>query len=166
MDYLARLDTIQTNPTIQHLSHRITTHLMNLLTQLDPYVSALRTDYLEPYVIRPLATMLASSMPDLVSVLALAFVLLISLKILDYARRVIMFWVSLVLRLIWWGLVLGLGWYVYTFGWERTNRDLGWVCGVAKGFVEGLQNGFQGQGHSGKSQEGNLGGKERYSFRG
>ncbi|KAA8652057.1 Apq12 family protein [Aspergillus tanneri] len=82
---------------------------MNLLTQLDPYVSALRTDYLEPYVIRPLATMLASSMPDLVSVLALAFVLLISLKILDYARRVIMFWVSLVLRLIWWGLVLGLG---------------------------------------------------------
>lgn len=83
-------------------------------------------------------------MPDLVSVLILALILIISLKVLDYARRVVMFWVMLVLRLIWWGFILGAILYVYNAGFGKTVRDLVWFYGFAKGFVEKLQNGFEG----------------------
>lgn len=78
-------------------------------------------------------------MPDLISILLLAIILLISLKILDYARRVVMFWVTLALRLVFWGTLLGLGWYVYRVGIEKAGMDLGWAWGVVEGFVEDFQ---------------------------
>lgn len=78
-------------------------------------------------------------MPDLMQLLILALVLFISLKVLDYARRVIMFWVMLVFRLVFWGSVIGLGLYVYRVGVENAGRDLGWVWGVLLGFVEDFQ---------------------------
>lgn len=79
-------------------------------------------------------------MPDLVSILLLAIILLISLKILDYARRVIVFWVMLALRLVFLGTALGLAWYVYRVGVENAGRDLGWVWGVVEGFVGDFQS--------------------------
>lgn len=78
-------------------------------------------------------------MPDLVQLLILGLILFISLKVLDYARRVIMFWVMLVFRLVFWGSVLGLGLYVYRVGVENAGRDLGWLWGVVLGFVEDFQ---------------------------
>lgn len=78
-------------------------------------------------------------MPDLISILLLAIILLVSLKILDYARRVIMFWVVLAMRLVFWGSLLGLAWYVYRVGVENAGRDLGWVWGFVEGFVEDFQ---------------------------
>lgn len=78
-------------------------------------------------------------MPDLISIILLAIILLISLKVLDYARRVIMFWVLLAFRLVFWGTVLGLAWYVYRVGVENAGRDLGWAWGVVVGFVEDWQ---------------------------
>lgn len=74
-------------------------------------------------------------MPDLVSILLLAVILLISLKILDYARRVIVFWVSLVLRLVFWGALVGVGFYVYQNGVGKSVQDFGWAWGVVEGFV-------------------------------
>lgn len=110
----------------------------------------LRTAYLDPYIIRPLSALLASSTPDLVSVLLLALILLVSLKVLDYARRVVVFWITLALRLLFWGVVLSVAWYVYRFGWEKASADAGWLWGVAEGFVEnfqarGGQGGFDGR---------------------
>ncbi|PWY81974.1 hypothetical protein BO70DRAFT_396760 [Aspergillus heteromorphus CBS 117.55] len=136
---------IQQHPRIQHLTETpLTSHLASLhSTYLEPYISHLRSTYLDPYVIQPLATLLASSMPDLVSVFILAIVLLISLKILDYARRLVMFWVNLFLRLLWWSFVLGVIWYVYSSGFEKSGRDLGWAYGIIKGFVDGFVGGVE-----------------------
>ncbi|KAF7589049.1 hypothetical protein BBP40_004796, partial [Aspergillus hancockii] len=145
MDFLPQslITLLQENPTIQQLTSSSLTLQLTAArtTYLDPYISYVKTAYLDPYLIQPLATMLASSMPDLVSVLILALILIISLKVLDYARRVVMFWVTLVLRLVWWGIILGAVVYVYNAGLEKTGRDLGWFYGVTKGFVERFQNG-------------------------
>lgn len=78
-------------------------------------------------------------MPDLCSILLLALVLLLSLKVLDYTRRMIMFWVMLALRLVFWGSILGIGWYVYRVGLDNATRDAGWVWGVVEGFVHDFQ---------------------------
>ncbi|EAW07772.1 uncharacterized protein ACLA_024880 [Aspergillus clavatus NRRL 1] len=72
-----------------------------------PSLAALRSDYLTPYLVNPLAALLSSSTPDLISVLLLLLILFVSLKILDYARRVVMFWVRVVVRVLFWGSVLG-----------------------------------------------------------
>ncbi|OOG01028.1 hypothetical protein ASPCADRAFT_401940 [Aspergillus carbonarius ITEM 5010] len=148
MDFLPEslLSLIQQHPTLQTLtSTPITSHLATLhSTYFTPYISNLRTTYLDPYLVHPLATLLTSSMPDLVSVIILALVLLISLKILDYARRLVMFWVNLALRLLWWALVLAVVWYIYSVGIEKTGRDVGWVVGVAGGFVDGFRDGVEG----------------------
>jgi len=93
-------------------------------------------------------------MPDLVQILILAVILFISLKVLDYARRVIVFWVMLVFRLVFWGSLLGLGLYVYRVGVENAGRDVGWVWGVVMGFVENFQaramnNAAEKRGYSG-----------------
>jgi hypothetical protein len=115
-----------------HTQETLTTHL-----------SGIRESYIQPYIITPLSSLLASTstttMPDLVQLLILGLVLFISLKVLDYARRVIMFWVMLVFRLVFWGSVLGLGLYVYRVGVENAGRDLGWLWGVVLGFVEDFQ---------------------------
>ena len=46
----------------------------------------------------------------------------------------IMFWVSLAIRLLFWASLLGGVWYVYNVGIEQALQDFGWVIG----FVEGL----------------------------
>lgn len=93
---------------------------------------------LQPYVIEPVSAFLATysdSMPDILSVIVLLTILLISLKIVKYAFRVVMFWVLLAFRIIFWGSILGLGWYVYNVGIENATRDCGWLWGVLSGFV-------------------------------
>lgn len=77
-------------------------------------------------------------MPDLISILLLGIVLLLSLRILDYARRVVMFWIMLLLRCIFWASVLGGAYYVYVVGVEKAGREAGWFVGVVWGFVEDL----------------------------
>lgn len=61
--------------------------------------------------------------------------LLISVKILDYVRRVVVFWVTLAFRLVFWGAVFGCGWYVYSYGLATALRDATWLFGLAEGFV-------------------------------
>ena len=93
---------------------------------------------LQPYLIEPASTFLASysdSMPDLLSVFILFIILLVSFKILKYACCVVMSWVFLAFRIAFWGSVIGLGWYVYNVGVENASRDLGWFWGVLSGFV-------------------------------
>ncbi|KAH1401529.1 hypothetical protein KXW91_006113, partial [Aspergillus fumigatus] len=115
--------------------------------------SSIRTTYLEPYLITPLSRVLASSTPDLVSVLLLLAILVVSLKVLDYARRVVMFWVMLVVRVVFYGSLVALGCYVYSVGVEKAGRDLGWLLGVLWGFVEEVLAGVE----SGRSPSGGPG---------
>ncbi|RAL11418.1 Apq12 family protein [Aspergillus homomorphus CBS 101889] len=141
MDYLP--DSIAQHLTSTTFS-ALTTHLNT--TYLTPALTHLRSAYIDPYLIRPAAGYLANSsaagaggsspaMPDLVSVVLLVAILFISLKVLDYARRVVMFWVGLLWALIWWGTIVGLVLWVYLHGVERAAQDAGWLFGIARGFL-------------------------------
>ncbi|KAJ6036346.1 Nuclear pore assembly and biogenesis protein [Penicillium herquei] len=136
MDFLPEnLQGFLQSPTISYL--RTTTQ-----DQITNHLSNIRTAYVDPYVIAPLSTLLTTNtpaMPDLITVLMLVIILFISLKILDYARRLVMFWVTLAFQVVFWGSVLGLGWYVYTVGVQNAGRDLGWIWGVIMGFVQDFQ---------------------------
>ncbi|KAJ5777326.1 Nuclear pore assembly and biogenesis protein APQ12 [Penicillium odoratum] len=134
MDLLPEnLQSFLQHPTISFL--RNTTQ-----GQVTAQLANLRSAYVQPYIIDPLSTFLtstsAAAMPDLLSVFMLVVILFISLKILDYARRLVMFWVMLAFRLVFWGSLIGLGLYVYQVGVENAGRDLGWLWGVTMGFVE------------------------------
>ncbi|KAI1977353.1 hypothetical protein LOZ53_000846 [Ophidiomyces ophidiicola] len=94
----------------------------------------IRVTYAEPYLINPLNTLI-NSPPDLYSILILFFVLVISLKILDYARRVITFWIVLFFRLLFWSAILGGGYYVYQVGWVKASQDAAWILGLFEGFI-------------------------------
>lgn len=145
---------INANPTDnpEHLqTHLQSTTLPALQSLLSSpwtnHLSTLRTAYLEPYLVRPLAGLLASSTPDLVSILLLIAILLLSLKVLDYARRIIVFWVGLVVKMLFWGAVLVAAFWVYQVGWEKAGRDLGWFGGFLQGLVEEPPQGRHGRGH-------------------
>ncbi|KAL1996789.1 hypothetical protein VTN49DRAFT_7654 [Thermomyces lanuginosus] len=92
----------------------------------------LRTNYIDPYLIHPLSSLLSSSAStaDLLPVLITLLALYISLRILDYARRVIVFWVTLFFRLVFWSAVLVFGLYAYQVGLERALTEVRWVVGV------------------------------------
>ncbi|KAG0155304.1 Nuclear pore assembly and biogenesis protein, APQ12 [Penicillium digitatum] len=136
MDFLPEnLQTVLQNPAFTYLQ---TTTQDQLITKL----SHLRTMVLQPYLIEPLSSVLASyssSMPDLLSIFLLAIIIIVSLKVLEYAYRVVMFWVMLAFRLAFWGSILGLGWYIYSVGIENAGRDFGWLYGVIYGFVDDFQ---------------------------
>ena len=48
-------------------------------------------------------------------------------------RRQVIYFISLVLKLALWTLVLGVGFYVYERGPEDALQDLGWLVGVVMG---------------------------------
>jgi hypothetical protein len=98
---------------------------------------SLRDTYVPPYITSSVNSLL-SSPPDLFSILLLFLLFIISLKVLDYARRVITFWVVLVFRLVFWGSLFGAAWYVYSVGWERAAGEAAWVLGLLEGFVQHL----------------------------
>jgi hypothetical protein len=50
-----------------------------------------------------------------------------------------MFWFILACRVVFWGSILGFGWYVYSVGFDNASRDVGWLWGVLYGFVGDFQ---------------------------
>jgi Nuclear pore assembly and biogenesis len=124
----------------------------------DQIATTLQTEYLEPYILHPLSTVIdfSTSSSNLVSAVILLLTLYISLRILDYARRVVMFWVMLVVRLTFWAAVLSVGVYVYNVGPEKAVKDAGWIWGVAQGFVEDFV--ASAEANSGRRPAGGYGG--------
>jgi hypothetical protein len=113
-------------------------------------LNTLQRDYIDPYIILPLQNLLtggstessssrsvqgSSGMPDIISLLALVVIAFISFKVLDYVRRVVMWWVMLVLKLCLILAVVQVGWYVSKYGWEKTLNDAGWAWGLLEGFL-------------------------------
>ncbi|RYN61251.1 hypothetical protein AA0118_g5986 [Alternaria tenuissima] len=62
--------------------------------------------------------------PDVASILALLAIFFISLKILDMMYRAVIFWVNLALRLVFWGGILVVGFWVYNRGPEGFVEDV------------------------------------------
>ena len=101
------------------------------------HLSDLHDDYLLPYLFKPLDNILNNgvSKADVVSLVILVAMFWISLRILDYARRVIMWWVTMAFRLVFWMALLGGAWYVYNVGIDKALRDVGWMWGLLEGFL-------------------------------
>jgi hypothetical protein len=111
-------------------------------------LDAFQRDYIAPYILSPLQSLLpgtrsttsrsstnSSGMPDLLSVLALIVIAFVSFKVLDYVRRVVMWWIMLALKLCLLLVVVQVGWYVSQYGWEKTLNDAGWAWGILEGFL-------------------------------
>jgi hypothetical protein len=71
----------------------------------------------------PLITRLITQ-PDVATILALVAILFISLKVLDMMYRAVMFWVNMVLRLVFWGSILLLGFWVWNRGVDGFVDDI------------------------------------------
>lgn len=107
---------------------------------------AFQRDYITPYIFSPLQSLLTGAnsaksstggggMPDLLSLLALIVIAFVSFKVLDYVRRVVMWWVMLALKLCLILAAVQLGWYVSQYGWEKTLHDAAWAWGLVEGFL-------------------------------
>ncbi|KAF4944347.1 hypothetical protein F66182_18671, partial [Fusarium sp. NRRL 66182] len=111
MEYLQD-NVLPTLQTYSILLFRKTLSTLSNPQDADKLLSNIQQKYLEPYLLVPLANILdtstsAFSSANILSFITLLLVLYISLRILDYARRVIMFWVMLVVRIIFWAAVIG-----------------------------------------------------------
>lgn len=97
----------------------------------------LHDNYLFPYIFNPLDRMLSNGLnkADVVSLIIMVAIFWVSLRVLDYARKVVMWWVSLAFRLAFWVLAIGGGWYVYNVGIEKAIQDLGWIWGLLEGYL-------------------------------
>ncbi|OJD11948.1 hypothetical protein AJ78_07381 [Emergomyces pasteurianus Ep9510] len=139
-------------PTLQNASKyippSISLQALSFYSAFNTHFESISQQYLQPYLLTPLQTLL-NSPPDITTLLILCLILFISLKVLDYARRVITFWLMLVFRLAFWGSVIGGAYYVYVVGWERAGREAGWLLGLLQGFVEELwAKGAEGPGQA------------------
>ncbi|ODM21964.1 hypothetical protein SI65_02808 [Aspergillus cristatus] len=130
--------------------HPLLTNLTTAPEILSTHLSTLRTTYLDPYILSPLSSLLTSSTPDLVSVFLLLLILFLSLKILDYTRRMVLFWVWLVFRVVFWGVILAVGYWVYSVGVERAGMEAGRAFGVVKGAWEEFERGVDGSAPGGQ----------------
>lgn len=80
--------------------------------------------------------MLSPDAPDIATLVLLAVILVISLKLLDIVRNTILFWIRMTLKLGMWVLVATIGLYVWLNGIEQSMESLGWVIG----YLAGLEN--------------------------
>ena len=80
--------------------------------------------------------MLSPDVPDIATLVLLAVVLFISLKLLDIVRNMIFSWIRMILKLGVWALVAAVGLYVWLNGIEQSMESLGWVIG----YMAGLEN--------------------------
>lgn len=79
---------------------------------------------------------LSTDVPDILTLAILAIAFVVSLRVLDYMRRTIMYWVGLVIKMGLWLVLGGLGVYVWQRGFDRSMEDFGFVWG----FLQGLGN--------------------------
>jgi hypothetical protein len=151
MDYLQdQLHHLLTNTSLSPSTIRtIYTYTSTFYTHAHTITTYLRT-YLRTYLSALLPSTGLTTLPttpaDLLSLTLLLLILFTTYKVVDYIRRMVMFWVFLVFKLIALLLCVQLALYLYTYGVEKTLRDLGWVVGWVEGLVENMMRQGQGQG--------------------
>ncbi|KAG4436456.1 hypothetical protein IFR05_008070 [Cadophora sp. M221] len=139
--------------------------LLSALTTIEPYtraplqtISALSTrltPLLTPYLTTLLNTLHTS--PAILSLAAILLLLILALQILLFVRRLMMFWFRMVMRLVFWGVVVLLVSVVWQRGVGRTGEDLGsWVGEVGRVWEREYKRweGYQNQNSAGGAGSG------------
>jgi Nuclear pore assembly and biogenesis len=139
-----------TAQTIYSYTSTAYTYAVTLYTYATTYVGALL-----PY----LPTTVPTTSAELVPLAILVLVLFTTFKVLDYARRIIMWWVFMAFKLGFLLLMVLAALYVHTYGLEKSLRDAGWLWGILEGLFENtMQNGQQEwnnvRGNTGRAQSG------------
>ncbi|KAL8795273.1 MAG: hypothetical protein Q9195_002284 [Heterodermia aff. obscurata] len=89
-------------------------------------------------------SVILTDQPSFLTLVLLALVLFLSLKVLDVLRRTIIYWISIAVRLVIWGAIVGAGVYVYYRGVEESIEDAGYLLGVLSGWEsEGKREGYR-----------------------
>ncbi|KAH7330386.1 hypothetical protein BKA65DRAFT_58174 [Rhexocercosporidium sp. MPI-PUGE-AT-0058] len=127
--------------------------LLSLLSTVEPYTRApLRTfqtltDNLTPLITPYLTTLLNTlhTSPAILSLAALLLLAILALQILLFVRRILMFWFRMVMRLVFWGVVV----LIVSVVWQRGYRR--W-----EGYQNQGQNGRGGKGYGGGMEGGQM----------
>ncbi len=72
----------------------------------------------------------------LLSLGVLLITLYMGIRIMNYIRRTIMGWVWLGIKLILLLIVMQVGFYINSYGWEKALNQAGWLGGIAWGLLE------------------------------
>ena len=111
-------------------------------------LNTFQRDYITPYILSPIQSLLTGTantsssrsstnsggMPDLLSLIALIVIAFISFKVLDYVRRVVMWWIMLALKLCLVSVAALVGWHVSQYGLEKTLNDAAGAGGLLEAF--------------------------------
>lgn len=99
----------------------------------------------------------------MLSVGVLLITLYMGFRIMNYIRRTIMGWVWLGIKLILLLVVVQVGFYVNSYGWERAASQAGWLGGIVWGLLEDAMN--QNQGGQQRQPRGTRGrGQNNYAY--
>lgn len=139
-----------TAQTIYTYATRAYTYALTMYTYGTTYTGALL-----PY----LPTAVPTTTAELVCLGVFVLVLITTFKVVNYVRRMIMYWVFLAIKVVFVLLLLQAALYVNTYGIEKALRDAGWLWGVVEGlFGETVINGQQEwnnvRGNTGRAQRG------------
>lgn len=80
----------------------------------------------------------------LLSLGLLLITLYMGLRIMNYIRRTIMGWVWLGIKLVLVLIMVQVGFYINSYGWERAISQAGWLGGIAWGILEDAMDQKQG----------------------
>lgn len=67
---------------------------------------------------------ISSDSPDLVTLLLLGIILIISVRVLDYVRRTVFFWIAIAFKVLFYVTLGFVGVYVYQRGVEESMEDV------------------------------------------
>lgn len=154
--------TPRSPPDYQGELHTIYTYLSPYLTPVLRFLLSLqRTLY--PMVLPLLnrAAVFTQDSPAIISVGILVLLLVISVQILNFARRILMFWTRLVMRLTFWGGLAVLGMVVWQRGVATTAMEVvGWTRELADLWLREYRRweGYQNQGQAARGAANGYGG--------
>lgn len=122
--FLAR-HALNPDAPIQVLRRKAVSQASHMATEMYPLV--------EPLINRAIAALYSS--PDVVILAFVLVVLFIAIKLLNLARRIMLFWTRLVIRAAMWAVVIALVAFVWQRGIERSARDSAVLAGKVAGYA-------------------------------
>ncbi|KAL8381151.1 hypothetical protein RB595_005435 [Gaeumannomyces hyphopodioides] len=122
--FLAR-HALDPDAPVQVLRRKFVSQASHLATEMYPLV--------EPFINRAISALYSS--PDVVILAFVLVVLFIALKLLNLARRIMLFWTRIAIRAAMWAVVVALVAFVWQRGIERSARDSAILAGKLAGYA-------------------------------